>query len=93
MFIELEEQDELVQRVRPLLFANPKNSISRIHRKVTWKPIATKVCDDFAYREAQKALVPTGAVVSKKRNRRFGKQVSFGSRRKQIDLFMSATEQ
>ena len=41
-----------------------------------------KFIDDFSYRETQESLAPTGAVVSKKRNRGFGRQVSFGSRRK-----------
>ena len=50
--------------------------------KLLGNPLPRKFVDDFAYREAPESLVPTGAVVSKKRNRGFGKQVSFGSRRR-----------
>ena len=50
--------------------------------KLLGNPLPRKFVDDFAYREAPETLVPTGAVVSKKRNRSFGKQVSFGSRKR-----------
>ncbi|MBT7406738.1 DEAD/DEAH box helicase [Candidatus Seribacter sulfatis] len=50
--------------------------------KLLGNPLPRKFVDDFAYREAPESLVPTGAVVSKKRNRSFGKQVSFGSRKR-----------
>ena len=50
--------------------------------KLLGNPLPRKFVDDFAYRDAPETLVPQGAVVSKKRNRGFGKQVSFGSRRK-----------
>ena len=50
--------------------------------KLLGNPLPRKFVDDFAYREAPESLVPAGAVVSKKRNRSFGKQVSFGSRKR-----------
>ena len=50
--------------------------------KLLGSPLPRKFVDEFAYREAPESLVPSGAVVSKKRNRGFGKQVSFGSRRR-----------
>jgi hypothetical protein len=50
--------------------------------KLLGSPLPRKFVDDFAYRDSPEELVPTGAVVSKKRNRGFGKQVSFGSRRR-----------
>jgi len=50
--------------------------------KLLGNPLPRKFVDDFAYREAPESLVPPGAVVSKKRNRSFGKQVSFGSRKR-----------
>jgi ATP-dependent RNA helicase RhlE len=50
--------------------------------KLLGNPLPRKFVDDFAYRDAPETLVPQGAVLSKKRNRGFGKQVSFGSRRK-----------
>ncbi len=50
--------------------------------KLLGNPLPRKFVDDFAYRDAPETLVPVGAVVSKKRNRGFGKQVSFGSRRR-----------
>ena len=50
--------------------------------KLLGNPLPRKFVDDFAYRDAPETLVPKGAVVSKKRNRSFGKQVSFGSRRR-----------
>ena len=50
--------------------------------KLLGNPLPRKFIDDFSYRETQESLAPTGAVVSKKRNRGFGRQASFGSRRK-----------
>ena len=50
--------------------------------KLLGSPLPRKFVDGFAYRDSPEELVPTGAVVSKKRNRGFGKQVSFGSRRR-----------
>ncbi|MFL2928832.1 MAG: DEAD/DEAH box helicase [Opitutales bacterium] len=50
--------------------------------KLLGSPLPRKFVEDFAYRDSPEELVPTGAVVSKKRNRGFGKQVSFGSRRR-----------
>ena len=50
--------------------------------KLLGNPLPRKFVDEFAYREAPESLVPSGAVISKKRNRGFGKQVSFGSRRR-----------
>ena len=50
--------------------------------KLLGSPLPRKFVDGFAYRDSPEELVPTGAVVSKERNRGFGKQVSFGSRRR-----------
>jgi len=50
--------------------------------KLLGNPLPRKFVDDFAYRDSPETLVPQGAVLSKKRNRGFGKQVSFGSRRR-----------
>jgi len=50
--------------------------------KLLGNPLPRKFVDDFSYRDSPSEMVPTGAEVSKKRNRGFGKQVSFGSRRR-----------
>ena len=50
--------------------------------KLLGNPLPRKFVDDFSYRDSPSEMVPTGAKVSKKRNRGFGKQVSFGSRRR-----------
>jgi ATP-dependent RNA helicase RhlE len=50
--------------------------------KLLGNPLPRKFVDDFSYRDSPAEMVPTGAEVSKKRNRSFGKQVSFGSRRR-----------
>jgi len=50
--------------------------------KLLGSPLPRKFVDDFSYRDSPAEMVPTGAEVSKKRNRGFGKQVSFGSRRR-----------
>lgn len=50
--------------------------------KLLGNPLPRKFVDDFSYRDSPAEMVPTGAEVSKKRNRGFGKQVSFGSRRR-----------
>lgn len=50
--------------------------------KLLGNPLPRKFLDDFSYRDSPSEMVPTGAEVSKKRNRGFGKQVSFGSRRR-----------
>jgi ATP-dependent RNA helicase RhlE len=50
--------------------------------KLLGNPLPRKFVDDFAYRDSPAEMAPTGAVVSKKRNRGFGNQVSFGSRRR-----------
>ena len=50
--------------------------------KLLGNPLPRKFVDDFAYRDEPETLTPTAPVVSRKRNRGFGKQVSFGSRRR-----------
>ena len=50
--------------------------------KLLGSPLPRKFVDDFAYREAPESLVPSATAISKKRNRGFGKQMSFGSRRR-----------
>ena len=50
--------------------------------KLLGKPLPRKFVDDFAYRDSPEDLMPKVAVMSKKRNRGFGKQVSFGSRKR-----------
>ena len=50
--------------------------------KLLGNPLPRKFVDDFGYREERSSLAPTAPQVSKKRNRGFGKQVSFGGRRK-----------
>ena len=50
--------------------------------KLLGNPLPRKFLDDFPYRESQESLAPTGIEVSKKRNRGFGRQASFGSRRR-----------
>ena len=50
--------------------------------KLLGNSLPRKFVDDFSYRDSPEEMAPTGAVVSKKRNRSFGKQVSFGSRRR-----------
>ena len=50
--------------------------------KLLGSKLPRKFVDDFAYRDSPVELTETTTVVSKKRNRGFGKQVSFGSRRR-----------
>ena len=50
--------------------------------KLLGSQLPRKFVDDFAYRDSPVELTETTTVVSKKRNRGFGKQVSFGSRRR-----------
>ena len=50
--------------------------------KLLGNPLPRKFVDGFAYRDEPETLTPTAPVVSRKRNRGFGKQVSFGSRRR-----------
>ena len=50
--------------------------------KLLGKPLPRKFVDDFAYRDSPEDLMPKVAVMSKKRNRGFGQQVSFGSRKR-----------
>ena len=50
--------------------------------KLLGNSLPRKFLDDFSYRENQESLVPSIASVSKKRNRGFGRQASFGSRRR-----------
>ena len=50
--------------------------------KLLGNSLPRKFLDDFSYRENQESLVPAVASVSKKRNRGFGRQASFGSRRR-----------
>ena len=50
--------------------------------KLLGKALPRKFVDDFAYRESPEDLMPKVVVMSKKRNRGFGKQVSFGSRKR-----------
>jgi ATP-dependent RNA helicase RhlE len=50
--------------------------------KLLGNPLPQKFVEDFSYRDPPAEMIPTGAEVSKKRNRGFGKQVSFGSRRR-----------
>ena len=50
--------------------------------KLLGSSLPRKFVDGFSYRNSPEEMAPTGAEVSKKRNRGFGKQVSFGSRRR-----------
>ena len=50
--------------------------------KLLGNQLERKFLDGFSYRDSQESLVPNPQKVSKKRNRGFGKQISFGSRRR-----------
>ena len=50
--------------------------------KLLGNPLPRKFLDSFKYRDEPSSLAPTAPQVSKKRNRGFGKQVSFGGRRR-----------
>lgn len=50
--------------------------------KLLGNPLPRKFIEDFAYRDEPASLAPAAPQVSKKRNRGFGKQVSFGGRRR-----------
>ena len=50
--------------------------------KLLGNPLPRKFLDEFTYRDDPSALAPASPAVSKKRNRGFGKQVSFGGRRR-----------
>ena len=73
---------ELELREKHSLYANPKTSPGRINRKTFGNQLERKFLDGFSYRDSQESLVPNPQKVSKKRNRGFGKQISFGSRRR-----------
>ncbi len=50
--------------------------------KLLGSSLERKIVEDFSYREEPSGLTAKPPVVSRKRNRGFGKQVSFGSRRR-----------
>ena len=50
--------------------------------KLLGNSLPRKFLDEFSYRDDPSALAPASPAVSKKRNRGFGKQVSFGGRRR-----------
>ena len=50
--------------------------------KLLGNPLPRKFVHEFNYRDELSSLAPTSPEVSKKRNRGFGKQVSFGGRRR-----------
>ena len=50
--------------------------------KLLGNPLPRKVVDDFAYRNEPESLAPSAPVVSRKRNRGFGGQLTFGGRRR-----------
>ena len=50
--------------------------------KLLGSSLDRKIVEDFSYREEPSGLTAKPPVVSRKRNRGFGKQVSFGSRRR-----------
>lgn len=50
--------------------------------KLLGNSLPRKFLDEFSYRDDPSALAPVSPAVSKKRNRGFGKQVSFGGRRR-----------
>jgi ATP-dependent RNA helicase RhlE len=50
--------------------------------KLLGNPLERKFVDEFSYRDDPASLTVTAPVVSRKRNRGFGKQVSFGSRKR-----------
>ena len=50
--------------------------------KLLGNPLPRKFLDEFTYRDDPSSLAPASPAVSKKRNRGFGKQVSFGGRRR-----------
>ncbi len=50
--------------------------------KLLGNPLPRKFLDEFSYRDELSTLTTSSPVVSRKRNRGFGKQVSFGSRKR-----------
>ena len=50
--------------------------------KLLGNPLPRKFVEEFNYRDEPSSLAPASPQVSKKRNRGFGKQVSFGGRRR-----------
>ena len=50
--------------------------------KLLGNPLARKFVDDFPYRNEPESLAPSAPEVSRKRNRGFGKQLTFGGRRR-----------
>ena len=50
--------------------------------KLLGNPLPRKVVEGFAYRNEPESLAPTAPAVSRKRNRGFGSQLSFGGRRR-----------
>lgn len=50
--------------------------------KLLGNPLPRKFLDEFSYRDEPSTLTSSTPVVSRKRNRGFGKQVSFGSRKR-----------
>jgi len=50
--------------------------------KLLGNPLPRKILEDFPYRNEPDTLVPSAPAVSRKRNRGFGNQASFGGRRR-----------
>ena len=50
--------------------------------KLLGNSLDRKIIDDFAYRDEPGTLTATAPDISRKRNRGFGKKLSFGSRRR-----------
>tara|TARA_A100001015_G_scaffold301633_1_gene388751 strand:- start:2023 stop:2427 length:405 start_codon:yes stop_codon:yes gene_type:complete len=50
--------------------------------KLLGNPLPRKFLDEFSYRDEPSTLTSSTPIVSRKRNRGFGKQVSFGSRKR-----------
>ena len=50
--------------------------------KLLGNPLPRKFVDDFSYRNDPESLTPSAPEVSRKRNRGFGKQLTFGGRRR-----------
>ena len=81
-FTGLGELVELELREKHSLYANPKSFLVESIEKLLGNQLERKFLDGFSYRDSQESLVPNPQKVSKKRNRGFGKQISFGSRRR-----------
>ena len=83
MFTVLVEQGVPERKGKHFTLCKPEElSLVDSIEKLLGNPLPRKVVNGFAYRNEPESLVPTTPVVSRKRNRGFGGQLTFGGRKR-----------